>query len=300
MSSDPIALLGATGYIGGRLLKRLRERSLLLRCLARRPESLEPLRAGSTEIVAGDVLDPAACRACLRGTQTVYYLIHSMSAPGNFEEKDRQAARNVAEAAKEAGVSRIIYLGGLGDSHDPLSPHLASRHEVGEILRRSGVQVIEFRASIVLGAGSLSFELIRALVERLPAMVTPRWVSVPAQPIAVEDLLNYLLAALDKPLEGNPIFEIGGPDTISYGGLMREYARQRGLRRLMIPVPVLTPYLSSLWLALVTPLYARVGRRLIESIRYPTVVRDFTAREFFKIPCRDVRQAIAEAILGER
>ena len=174
----------------------------------------------------------------------------------------------------EAGVRRIIYLGGLGDQSKALSAHLRSRHEVGAILRGSGVPVIEFRASIVLGPGSLSFEMIRTLTERLPVMITPRWVSVPAQPIAIQDLLRYLIAGLDHPIEGSRIYEIGGADQVSYGDLIREYARQRGLRRLIIRVPVLTPRLSSLWLGLVTPLYARVGRKLIESIRHPTIVRD--------------------------
>jgi len=206
----------------------------------------------------------------MEGVHTAYYLVHSMASAGSFEEEDRVASRVFGDAAREAGVRRIIYLGGLGSSSEKLSAHLRSRQEVGEILRSSGVPVIEFRASIVIGSGSLSFEMIRALVERLPVMIAPRWVSVPAQPIAIADLLNYLLAALDLPPDTSRIFEIGGSDTVSYGGLMREYARQRGLRRLVISVPVLTPRLSSLWLGLVTPLYVQVGRKLIDSIRHPT------------------------------
>ncbi|HEX7879998.1 MAG TPA: SDR family oxidoreductase, partial [Candidatus Eisenbacteria bacterium] len=177
--------------------------------------------------------------------------------------------------------------------------HLRSRLEVGEILRASGVPTIEFRASVVIGSGSLSFEMIRTLVERLPVMVAPRWVGVAAQPIAINDLLAYLVAAVDLPCDANRVFEIGGADETSYGGMMREYARQRGLRRWIIPVPVLTPRLSSLWLGLVTPLYARVGRRLIDSIRHPTVVRDPSAQSAFDIRPVGFREAIAAAIRHE-
>lgn len=291
-----ILLTGATGYVGGRLLRALEAAGHQVRCLARRPEFLKPKVAPTTEVVAGDVLDKHTLKDAMTEVHVAYYLIHSMGGEKNFEEEDRRAARNFGEAAREAGVGRIIYLGGLGDPRQPLSPHLRSRHEVGEILRASGVQVVEFRASIVIGSGSLSFEMVRALVERLPVMITPRWVSVPAQPIGIEDLLQYLLAALDLEAGGNHIFEIGGADRVSYGDVMREYARQRGLRRLMIPVPVLTPWLSSLWLALVTPLYARVGRKLIDSIRYPTVVRDDAALTVFGIRPAGVREAIASAL----
>jgi len=200
--------------------------------------------------------------------EAAYYLVHSMGATGNFEEQDRQAARNFGAAARGAGVRRIIYLGGLAEEGQHLSAHLRSRHEVGRTLRESGVLVIEFRASIIIGSGSLSFEMIRALVERLPVMVTPRWVQVTAQPIAIGDVLAYLRAALAVETGNRSLtIEIGGPECVSYGDLMREYARQRGLRRLMIPVPLLTPRLSSLWLGLVTPLYVCVGRKLVDSLR---------------------------------
>lgn len=239
-------------------------------------------------------LDPA-----LAGVDAAYYLVHSMGSKAGFEEEDRRGARHFAEAAVRAGVRRIIYLGGLGESSSRLSTHLRSRHEVGEILRSSGVTVVEFRASIVIGSGSLSFEMIRALVERLPIMICPRWVSVPAQPIGIEDLIDYLILALEIPLEGSRIFEIGGPDRVSYGDMMREYARRRGLRRIMIRVPVLTPRLSSLWLGLVTPLYARVGRKLIDSIRNPTVVQDLSARQWFSVRPRGMREAMERALRNE-
>jgi uncharacterized protein YbjT (DUF2867 family) len=249
-------------------------------------------------VVAGDVLKPETLAPALDGVSTAYYLIHSMGSVQDFEERDRTAARNFAMEAGKAGVRRIIYLGGLAHGDD-LSPHLRSRHEVGQLLRESGVPVLELRASIVIGSGSLSFEVIRALVERLPVLIAPRWVDVEAQPIAIDDLLAYLTAALDAPLEESCVFEIGGADRVSYGDLMREYARQRGLRRAMIRVPVLTPRLSSLWLGLVTPIYARVGRKLIESIKHPTVVRDTAALDVFPVRPRGMPEAIAAALRNE-
>jgi uncharacterized protein YbjT (DUF2867 family) len=299
VSKQLILLTGATGYVGGRLLKGLEQAGRPVRCLARQPQFLQPRVAATTEVVSGDVLDPASLQAALEGVHTVYYLIHSMDSRHDFEAMDRQAAENFASAARQAGVTRIIYLGGLGENGSDLSPHLRSRHEVGTILRRSGAQVLEFRAAIVIGSGSLSFELVRALVERVPVMITPRWVLVATQPIAIEDLVAYLLAALALPIADSRIYEIGGADQVGYRDIMREYARQRGLRRLMIAVPVLTPRLSSLWLGLVTPVYARVGRRLIDSIRHPTVVRDTTALQAFAIRPMGIRQAIERALRYE-
>lgn len=295
----PILLTGATGYVGGRLLRALEGSGRCVRCMVRRPDYLVGRVGPGTEVVRGDVLDAGSLREALAGTGMAYYLVHSMGSPGSFEEEDRRAARNFAEAARSAGLARIIYLGGLGGGRDDLSVHLRSRQEVGRILRTSGVPVIEFRASIVIGSGSLSFELIRALVERLPLMIAPRWVSVPAQPIAISDLIAYLVAALDLSMDASHVFEIGGSDRSSYAGLLREYARQRGLTRWIVPVPVLTPWLSSLWLGLVTPIYARVGRKLIDSIRHPTVVEDASALEAFTVrPC-GFREAIAAAIRNE-
>lgn len=294
-----ILLTGATGYIGGRLLRLLAAEGYPVRCLARRPEFLRGRVPGEVDVVAGDLLEPQSLAPALAGVHTAYYLVHSMGAAGGFEETDRSAAHHFAAAARAVGVRRIIYLGGLGDAAAGLSPHLRSRQEVGGILRNAGIPAIEFRASIVLGSGSLSFEMIRALVERLPVMITPRWVSVLAQPVAVDDILQYLLAAIDLPVRESRIYEIGGPDRLSYGELMREYASQRGLRRCMVPVPVLTPRLSSLWLGLVTPLYARVGRKLIDSIRHSTVVRDRAALDAFPIRPVGVREAIAQALRNE-
>ena len=300
MSASPLILLtGASGYVGGRLLRALEDRGRRIRCFARNPEFLKARVSPATDIVKGDVLDRESLRQALAGVSIAYYLVHSMAASGSFEEKDREAAANFGTAAREAGVERIIYLGGLGEDTATLSPHLKSRHEVGRVLRASGVPVLEFRASIVIGSGSLSFEMIRSLVNRLPIMITPRWVSMPAQPIAIQDLVAYLLAALDLPVSAYGVYEIGGPEPISYADIMRAYARHRGMKLRMIPVPVLTPFLSSLWLGLITPLYARIGRKLIESIVHSTVVRDTAALRAFDIRPVGIDDAIQQALANE-
>jgi uncharacterized protein YbjT (DUF2867 family) len=296
-----ILLTGGTGYVGGRLIPLLEQRPASLRCLARDPETLRPRVRTTTEVVPGDVLDPPSLVRALQGVHTAYYLVHLMSGSGSkdFERADRRAASNFAEAARQSGLRRIIYLGGLGDDADPdLSPHLRSRHEVGAILRDSGVETIEFRAAMVIGAGSLSFELMKSLTERLPVMLCPRWLTTPTQPIAVDDVLAYLVAALDLPPEGSRIFEVGCPEVTTYGDLIRVYARQRGLRRWLISVPILTPYLSGLWLALVTPASFEVGRHLIEGLKNPMVVRDRKALEAFPIRPMGGEEAIRRAIAG--
>lgn len=297
-SDGPVVLLtGGSGYVGGRLIPLLERSSVQLRCLARDPDKLRSRVSPTTEIVRGDVRNAASVDEALRGVHTAYYLIHLMSGSKDFEVEDRQAARTFAEAAHRAGLRRIIYLGGLGDDADPkLSPHLRSRHEVGQILRDSGVETIEFRASLVIGSGSLSFDLVMALTHRLPIMLCPRWLTTPTQPIAVDDVLAYLLAAKDMPPSENRLFEIGGTDVVTYGDILREYARQKGLRRWLISVPVLTPYLSSLWLALVTPASFEVGKHLIEGLKNPTVVRDNTALKMFPIRPMGIREAIQKAL----
>lgn len=297
--SDGLTLLtGATGYVGGRLLPSLEEEGIPLRCLARRPEFLAPRVAESTAVVKGDVLDRGSLMQAMADVETAYYLVHSMSDDGDWEAMERRSARVFGEVAAQAGVQRIIYLGGLGTGPD-LSDHLQTRQDVGRILGEAGVPVLELRASIIIGSGSLSFEMIRALVEKLPIMTTPSWVGVQAQPISIEDVIAYLLEARTVPLSHSRVFEIGGSDVVSYGEIMREYARQRGLRRLMIPVPVLTPAISSLWLGLVTPLYARVGRKLIEGVRNPTVVRDDAATSSLSVRPRGISEAIRRALANE-
>jgi uncharacterized protein YbjT (DUF2867 family) len=293
-SSSSILIVGATGYIGGRLLKRVEARHQPVRCLARRPDYLAARVAETTEVVAGDLLQPESLPQALDGIAVAYYLAHSMGSGQDFARDERRSAEHFAAAARATGVHRIIYLGGLAQGDD-LSPHLASRQAVGRILRDSGVPTIEFRASVIIGSGSLSYELFRALAEKLPVMTTPRWVRTRTQPIAVEDVLEYLLAAADIDIAGSVVYEIGGADQVSYQDLMQEYARQRGLRRWILPVPMLSPRISSLWLGLVTPVYARVGRKLVDSLRNESVVRDTRALKDFTIRPRGMVEAIQRA-----
>jgi uncharacterized protein YbjT (DUF2867 family) len=299
-SEEPLVLVtGASGYIGGRLVRALSAAGCRIRCTARRPEFLRSRVDPAVQVVQGDVLEAASLDAALEGVHTAYYLVHSMADEGDFAERERRGARNFAASARRAGVRRIVYLGGLGGDGQ-LSDHLASRREVGEILRASGVPTLEFRASIIIGSGSLSFDLIRLLVGRLPVMIVPRWVRTAAQPIAVEDVIAYLAAAFTSPVTGSHVVEIGGAGRASYADIMREYARQRGLRRVMIPVPFLSPRLSSLWLSLVTPVYARVGRKLVEGLRNETVVRANLAERLFPaIRPRGLREAIERALRNE-
>jgi len=253
-------------------------------------------RFPDARVVAADLLQPATLAPVLEGIEVAYYLAHSMGAgERGFVERDRSAARGFGKAAAAAGVSRIIYLGGLGDDAADLSHHLASRHETGAELAASGVPVTEFRAAVIIGSGSASFEILRHLTERLPIMITPRWVSTRCQPIAIRDVLDYLVRALDHP-EITGIVEIGGPDVLSYGDMMRIYARLRGLRRLMIPVPVLTPRLSSYWVNLVSPVPAAIARPLIEGLRYEVVVRDAGPSAAFELRPMSYTSALERAM----
>jgi uncharacterized protein YbjT (DUF2867 family) len=268
-----ILIVGASGYIGGRLIPLLQARGHDLVLMSRDARPLAA-RFPEAEVVGADLLDPSTLGPALEGIEAAYYLAHSMAAgERGFAERDRQAARNFAQAAARAGVSRIVYLGGLGDDSADLSHHLASRHETGAELAAHGVPVTEFRAAVIIGSGSASFEILRHLTERLPIMITPRWVGTRCQPIGVRDVLDYLAGALEHP-ETTGVVEIGGPDVLSYGDMMRTYARLRGLRRLMIPVPVLTPRLSSYWVNLVSPVPAGIARPLIEGLRNEVVVHD--------------------------
>jgi uncharacterized protein YbjT (DUF2867 family) len=298
IDKNRILLTGASGYVGGRLLLALEARGEKLRCLTRRPDELRARVAASTEVCAGDVLRSETLAEAMQGVDVAYYMVHSMGAESDFSEQDRLAAENFARAAEKAGVRRIIYLGGLGED-DVESAHLRSRHEVGRILRASQVEVLELRASIIIGSGSLSFEMIRSLVNKLPVMVTPRWVYSLAQPISIEDVIAYLMEALDVELADSEIVEIGGVSQVGYLDIMTEYARQRGMRRLIIPLPVLSTWLSSLWLGLVTPLYARVGRKLIDSVRHDTLVHSSRAQELFSVHPMSLSEAIARALANE-
>jgi len=277
-----ILVTGATGYVGGRLVPRLLDMGYTVRIMVRDPARLvgRPW-LDQVDVVRGDVLKPDTLPAALQGIDAAYYLIHSMSGNNDFEERDTTAARNFGDAAKAAGVSHIIYLGGLGDPEASLSTHLRSRQETGDTLRASGIPVTEFRAGVVVGSGSISFEMVRYLTERVPILVCPRWVFTRTQPIAIRNALAYLIAALDTPESIGKIIEIGSPDQISYKDMMLIYARLRGLTRYVLPVPVLTPRLSSYWVHFVTPIPSDIARPLIEGLRNESVVRNDLAHEIF-------------------
>jgi uncharacterized protein YbjT (DUF2867 family) len=288
-------IVGASGYVGGRLAARLIDRGVDVRLASRDPRGLSE-RFPEAEVVKVDLLDRETLGPALEGVGTAYYLAHSMAGGEHgFEIRDLQAARWFASAAREASVGHIVYLGGLGDPASELSPHLSSRQETGAELASHGVPVTEFRAAIIIGSGSASFELLRSLVEHLPVMVTPRWVRTLCQPIAIRDVLDYLMEAADHP-ERAGIVEIGGPDVLSYAEMMHTYARLRDMRRLMIPVPVLTPRLSSYWCNLVTPVPSSIARPLIEGLRSEVVVRDPAPAEAFAVRPMGYEAAVRRAI----
>lgn len=278
-----ILVTGATGYIGGRLVPRLLENEHLVRVMTRDVRHLQGRSwLEDVEAMQGDVLQPETLSAVLKDVDAAYYLIHSMGAGDNFHERDAQAAKNFASAAKAAGVKQIIYLGGLGDREEQdLSEHLQSRQKVGEILREYGPPVTEFRAAVVVGSGSLSFEIIRYLTERVPVMICPSWVYTRVQPIGVDDILDYLSAAIDTPESHDRIIEVGGEDVLTYRDMMQDYADQRGLSRLMIPIPLLTPHLSSYWVHLVTPVSSNIARPLIEGLKNEVIADTSLAHHLF-------------------
>jgi uncharacterized protein YbjT (DUF2867 family) len=271
-----------TGYIGGRLVSLLLEAGYRVRVMVRDPIRLQGRSwIAQVDVVQADVLQPETLDAALAGIDVAYYLIHSMRGGENFHERDLRAARNFGVAAERQGVKRIIYLGGLGDTATQLSPHLRSRQQTGDALRECAVPVTEFRAGVIVGSGSLSFEMIRYLTERVPIMICPRWVFTRIQPISIRDTLDYLVSALKTPQSAGKIIEIGGAEVMTYRDMMFGYARARGLRRFMIPVPVLTPRLSSYWVHWVTPIPSDIARPLIEGLRNEVIVRSDTARELF-------------------
>jgi uncharacterized protein YbjT (DUF2867 family) len=293
-----ILVTGATGYVGGRLVPRLLEAGYRVRCLIRDPSRMQGRAwVKRVELVQGDVLEPQSLGAAMRDVDAVYYLIHSLGSGSDFTERDTMAARNCAAAAKHAEVKRIIYLGGLGDPRADLSQHLRSRQETGSTLREAGVPVTEFRAAVIVGSGSLSFEMIRYLTERLPVMICPRWVFTRVQPIAIQNVLDYLVAALESPESAGRILEIGGRDVVTYAEMMSGYARARGLKRRLIAVPVLTPRLSSYWVHLITPIPARIAQPLIRGLGNEVIVRDETARKLFPaIALLDYETAVHQAL----
>jgi uncharacterized protein YbjT (DUF2867 family) len=291
-----ILVTGATGYIGGRLVPRLLAAGRRVRCLARNPERLAGRRWPGVEVVKGDVSDPASLESALRGVTQAYYLVHAMGEDtSDFRGRDQRQARTFSEACAKAGVRRIIYLGGLGDPSRHRSDHLASRQEVGVALGASGVPVLEFRAAVIVGSGSASFEMIRHLTERLPLMITPRWLNTRCQPIGVRDVLAYFTEALDHP-DAAGIFEIGGQDVLDYRSMMLGYAEARGLHRLIIPMNVPLPILSVLWVDLMTPIPMALAAALVEGMSTEVVVQDPRALEVFRVKPMSYREALALAL----
>ncbi|MCO6436861.1 MAG: SDR family oxidoreductase [Phycisphaerae bacterium] len=309
MTTEPVQdktvfVTGATGYVGGRLVPRLIEAGHLVRCFVRTPEKLSGRPWYSdprVEIVAGDVGDVSRLTDAMRGCDAAYYLVHSMIAVGSrYRRRDRTLALGFAHAAQAAGVERIIYLGGLGEIGDGLSEHLASRREVETALAATDVPVTVFRAAMIIGSGSASFEILRYLVERLPMMVTPRWVNTRSQPIAIRNVLHYLVACLDVPETTGKTLDIGGADVLTYRELMDTMADALKLRRrVVLPVPVLTPRLSSLWIHLVTPLSHRIARPLADGLRNRMVCRNDEAARLMPQTLLTSREAI-EAALRKR
>lgn len=298
MPPQSILVTGATGYIGGRLVPCLLDDGHHVRCFVRDPRRLATRSwAGHVEMVQGDVLKPETLPTALEGVDVAYYLIHSLSAgEDEFAERDRRAADNFAKAAAEAGVQRIIYLGGIEPKSDKLSQHMKSRLETGARLRAGSVPVTEFQAAVIVGSGSLSFELIRYLTERLPVLITPQWVRTPTQPIAIRNVLQYLTQALSVPESTGQIIEIGGEDVLTYGDMFRIYAQVRGLNRILLDVPVLTPRLSSHWVGLVTPVTNKIARPLIEGLDNEAVVHDDTAQQLFDIDLLSYEAAVRLAL----
>lgn len=311
MPSDPLAappttasptrvlVLGASGYVGSHLVPWLAARGRQVRAAARRLEALEAFGWTGVETVAADALDPASLERALAGVDTAYYLVHSMAAGPDFPRIDREAATNFRDAAARAGVRRIVYLGGLQPA-GASSSHLASRGETGDVLRMGPVPVTELRAGIVIGPGSAAFEVIRDLVFHLPVMVTPRWVRSRSQPIALDDVLEYLGRVAELPQAAGQVCDVGGPEVLTYEDLMRTFARVVGRHPQIVPVPVLTPRLSSYWLDFVTAVPTNVARALIEGLEHDVLADDAAIRELVPLALHPCREAIEAAFAAEQ
>jgi uncharacterized protein YbjT (DUF2867 family) len=291
---ERVLVAGASGFIGRRLCPALVEAGIEVRAMTRRPDRY----GGAGQPVRADVADPASVRAALEGCGAAYYLVHSLAST-DFEQRDADAARGFGRVAAEAGTDRIVYLGGLGADGDTLSAHLRSRRQVETLLGEAGVPVTTLRAGIIVGHGGISWEITRQLVEHLPAMVTPRWVRTRTQPIAAADVIRYLIGVLQVPEAAGRVFEIGGPEVLAYADMLRRVATLEGRKSLIVPVPLLSPSLSSLWLALVTDVDVRTGRALIDSMINEVVVRDVSIREIVPLAPMDFDGAVLAA-LGER
>jgi len=293
-----VLVTGTTGFIGRRLVSALAAEGFRVRAMVRRPDAVVP---EGVETVVADLLEPQSLDAALAGVDTAYYLVHSLAAGrAGFEQRDRQAAENFVIAADKWGLRRAIYLGGLGETGSGLSQHLASRLEVADILRSGRFSTTVLRAAIIIGAGGASYEIIKALVDRLPVMITPRWVSTRCQPIAVGDVLRYLVGCLGDERTAGGVFDIGGPEILSYRDMMERFARLRGKRLLIVPVPLLTPKLSSYWVGLVTPVKPSISMPLIEGLRNEVVCRDTRLRDLLPFPLTPFDEALRRALDEER
>lgn len=298
-----VLITGVTGYVGGRLVPRLLDRGYLIRVLVRGSAQRLQGRSWSdeVEVAVGDVTNTSDLQAAMENMDAAYYLIHSMSDRPDFRKWEQEAAERFARYADEAGLEHIVYLGGLGNPESDLSEHLRSRHETGARLRSGPVPVTEFRAAVVVGSGSASFEMIRHLAERIPVMICPQWVYTRVQPIAIDDVLTYLVEALDRPGTRGRIVQIGGRDVLTYGEMMMEYAEERGLTRWLVPVPVLSPSLSAYWVHWMTPIPASLARPLIKGLKNEVVTRDASAEQLFPdIEPMGYRESIRRALANLR
>lgn len=298
MSQKTVLVTGASGFIGRLLTKALLAEELQVRCMMRRA-SFHP--DGSVETVHGDLLKPATLPAAMAGVDTAFYLVHSMAGGrAGFERRDREAAENFVRAAELAGIRRVIYLGGLGETGDDLSEHLKSRLEVAQILRSGNFATTFLRAAIIIGADGASFEMVKALVERLPVMITPRWVTTRCQPIAVTDVISYLVGCLKDERTSGGTFDIGGPDVITYKEMMERFGRIRGRALFILPVPVLTPRLSSYWVGFITPVPPSVSMPLIEGLRNEVVCREHAIRQLIPLQLTSYDEAVRLALAAEK
>jgi uncharacterized protein YbjT (DUF2867 family) len=295
-SPGSILITGATGFIGSRLARKLVKDGYSVRCMVRKTASAVP---DGAEIVRGDLLEPATIDKALTGIDIAYYLVHSMSGGrAGFERRDREAARNFVAAANRAHVRRVIYLGGLGETGDDLSEHLKSRLEVADILKTGKFATTFLRAAVIIGAGGASFEMVRALVERLPIMITPRWVSTRCQPIAVDDVISYLAACPADERTSGRTFDIGGPEVLTYREMMERLARIEGRKLCIIPVPVLSPKLSSYWVGFITPVSPSVSMPLIEGLRNEVICRESAIRDLIPLRLTTYDEAVQKALMG--